>query len=35
MTVTQAKKFIAAGMKDAKNGDRITMSVSKEKSSSS
>ena len=31
MTVTQAKKLIAAGMKKAENGDRITMSVSKEK----
>jgi hypothetical protein len=31
MTVTQAKKLIAAGMKNAENGDRITMSVSKEK----
>ena len=31
MKVTQAEKLIAAGMKDAKNGDRITMSVSKEK----
>jgi hypothetical protein len=31
MTVTQAKKLIAAGMKDVENGDRITMSVSKEK----
>jgi hypothetical protein len=32
MTVTQAKKLIAAGMKDVKNGDKMTMvSVPKEK----
>ena len=31
MTVKNAAKLAAVGMKDAKNGDRITMSVSKEK----
>jgi hypothetical protein len=31
MTVKNAAKLTAVGMKDAKNGDRITMSVSKEK----
>jgi len=31
MTVNNAAKLMAAGMKDAKNGDRITMSISREK----
>ena len=31
MTVKNAAKLAAVSMKDAKNGDRITMSVSKEK----
>jgi uncharacterized protein YggE len=31
MTVNQAKKLNAAGMKSVLNGDRISMSVSKEK----
>jgi hypothetical protein len=31
MTVNQAKKLSAAGMKNVQNGDRITITVSKEK----
>jgi hypothetical protein len=31
MTVIQAKKLVAAGMKSAKNGDKVSLNVVKEK----